>query len=125
VLTTLPMLLELRCKLLVPLAPLRIPEPEAARSFRLKGPPPVLVLLPLLLVKESGLSGTSSVCVSSLLPVEFVAGGEGNPEPVSLLTGLGGSGRSGIEPPSTGGLVYARGEEDAKWAATREGLDPM
>jgi hypothetical protein len=29
------------------------------------------------------------------LPVEFVAGGEGNPEPVEL-TGLGGSGRSGM-----------------------------
>ena len=63
--------------------------------------------------------------MSSVLPVEFVAGGEGRPEPVSLPTGLGGSGRSGIEPPSTVGLVYARGDEDAKWAAATEGLEPM
>lgn len=30
------------------------------------------------------------------LPVEFVAGGEGSPDPLELAPGLGGSGRSGI-----------------------------
>jgi len=30
------------------------------------------------------------------LPVEFVAGGEGKPEPFELDPGLGGSGKSGM-----------------------------
>jgi hypothetical protein len=113
VLATLLMLLELRCRLRVaaepdPLRMLLDPEADAAGSLGLAVKelgPPVLVLLPLLLVSESGRSGTSSVCGSSVLPVEFVAGGDGRPEPVSLPPGLGGSGRSGIESLWMGGLV--------------------
>lgn len=64
------------------------------------------------------------------LPVEFVAGGEGRPDPAELLLalGLGGSGRSGMESTvSMGGVEKFREEEEeevnGKW--TLEGLGPM
>lgn len=70
--------------------------------------PPLLLLL-----NDSGLSRIAMLCGSPVLPlpVEFVAGGEGKPEPLELAPGLGGSGRSGMlsEAPSGGVLMLLGG----------------
>jgi hypothetical protein len=90
-------------------------------------PPPLLELLPL---SDSGLWRIAMLFGSPVLPlsVEFVAGGEGSPEPLELPPGLGGSGRSGTSGVSSiGGLVYVDDKDDGPWlyAAAVAGLGPI
>jgi hypothetical protein len=99
------MLLVLRCSVRT-FPPLNI-------VLNVKSRIPTLPLPPLLLLlNESGLSLTAILFGSPVLPlpVEFVAGGDGSPEPLELAPGLGGSGRSGIPAESAfGGLLMLFG----------------